>query len=89
GFITAMVPDTWFSALTEGNILQVLVIAVLTGIALAQAGAPGQRVLAVLEDASAVVFRLVALVMRAAPLGAFGAMAFTVGKYGLASLANL
>ncbi|MFX8550573.1 cation:dicarboxylase symporter family transporter, partial [Acinetobacter baumannii] len=53
------------------------------------AGAPGQRVLAVLEDASAVVFRLVALVMRAAPLGAFGAMAFTGGKYGLASLANL
>ncbi|WP_408590441.1 C4-dicarboxylate transporter DctA [Novosphingobium sp.] len=89
GFVMAMVPDTWFSALTQGNILQVLVVAVLTGIALAQAGAPGQRVLAVMEDASAVVFRLVALVMRAAPIGAFGAMAFTVGKYGLGSLANL
>ena len=89
GFVTAMVPDTFLSALTQGNILQVLVVAILFGIALSSIGDRGERVLGLLEDASAAVFKLVAIVMRAAPVGAFGAMAFTIGKYGVGTLANL
>jgi aerobic C4-dicarboxylate transport protein len=89
GFVSAMIPNTFFSALTEGNILQVLVVAVLFGVALASVGARGDRVLAVLEDVSVVIFKLVGIVMRAAPIGAFGAMAFTIGKFGVGTLANL
>jgi len=89
GFLMAMIPETLLSALTQGNILQVLVVAILFGIALATAGARGEPVLRVLEHLSVVVFRLVEIVMRFAPLGAFGAMAFTIGKYGIASLAHL
>jgi len=89
GFLMAMIPETLLSALTQGNILQVLVVAILFGIALATAGPRGEPVLRVLEHLSVVVFRLVEIVMRFAPLGAFGAMAFTIGKYGIASLAHL
>lgn len=89
GFINAMVPETYVSALTEGNILQVLVVAILFGVSLASVGDAGERVLTVLEDVSTVFFRLVSIVMKAAPFGAFGAMAFTIGKYGVHSLAHL
>ncbi len=89
GFISAMVPDTFLSSLTSGNILQVLVVAILFGISLASVGERGERVLALLEDVSVAFFKLVAIVMKAAPLGAFGAMAFTIGAYGLESLASL
>ncbi|MCW1431837.1 dicarboxylate/amino acid:cation symporter [Novosphingobium sp. JCM 18896] len=89
GFVSAMIPDTLVSALTGDNVLQVLVVAILFGVALASIGDRGQRVLDLLEDVSLVVFKLVGLVMRAAPIGAFGAMAFTIGKYGVGSLANL
>ena len=91
GFFMALVPDTLVSSQTEGNILQVLVVAVLFGIALATLpdSKAGERLLALFEDLGEVLFRLVAIVMRAAPFGAFGAMAFTVGKFGLAALAHL
>ena len=89
GFLLAMIPETLLSALTQGNILQVLVVAILFGIALATAGQRGEPVLRVLDHLSVVMFRLVEIVMRFAPIGAFGAMAFTIGKYGLASLAHL
>jgi aerobic C4-dicarboxylate transport protein len=89
GFVMEMVPTTLTSSLTEGNILQVLVVAILFGIALSSIGARGERVLAILEDISAVVFKIVAFVMKVAPIGAFGAMAFTIGKYGIGTLANL
>ncbi|AHE55213.1 dicarboxylate/amino acid:cation symporter [Sphingomonas sanxanigenens] len=89
GFLTGIIPDTMVSALTDGNILQVLFVAILFGIALAMSGERGDRVLGLLEDVSAAVFRMVAIVMKAAPIGAFGAMAFTIGKYGVGSLANL
>jgi aerobic C4-dicarboxylate transport protein len=75
--------------MTQGNILQVLVIAILFGIALAMLGERGARPLSLLEDVSLVFFKLVSIVMKAAPVGAFGAMAFTIGKYGVGSLANL
>ena len=88
-FLLAIIPDTLVSAFTGDNILQVLLVAILFGIALALTGERGQPVLALLERLAAVVFRLVAILMRAAPIGAFGAIAFTVGKYGAGSLANL
>jgi aerobic C4-dicarboxylate transport protein len=89
GFLGAMIPDTFLSSLTGGNILQVLVVAILFGIAVSLGGERGERVLALLEDVSAAFFKLVSIVMKAAPIGAFGAMAFTIGKYGVDSLANL
>ena len=89
GFLLSVIPETLVSALTNGNILQVLFVAILFGIALALIGERGQRVLALLEDISLAVFRLVSILMRAAPIGAFGAMAFTVGAYGVGTLANL
>jgi aerobic C4-dicarboxylate transport protein len=89
GFLLDIIPDTLLSAFTSGNILQVLLIAVLFGIALASSGERGQPVRAFFEALTVPVFKLVHTLMRAAPIGAFGAIAFTIGKYGLASLANL
>ena len=88
-FLLDIIPTTMVSALTGGSILQVLLIAVLFGIALGMAGDHARPVRELLDSASEVVFRVVALVMRAAPIGAFGAMAFTIGKYGIATLASL
>ena len=89
GFFLGLIPDTLLSSQTEGNILQVLVVAVLFGIALATVPGGGERLLGLFEDLGAVLFRLVAILMRGAPVGAFGAMAFTVGKFGVAALAQL
>ena len=89
GFLTGIIPDTFLSALTEGNILQTLFVAILFGIGLAMIGDRGTRVLDLLEGVSIAVFKVVALLMKAAPIGAFGAMAFTIGKYGVGTLANL
>lgn len=89
GFLTAIIPDTFLSSMTEGNILQVLFVSILFGIALALTGDRGDKVLDLLNDVSTAVFKLVGLVMKAAPIGAFGAMAFTIGKYGVGTLANL
>ena len=86
---SAIIPDTFLSALTEGNILQTLFVAILFGIGLAMIGDRGTRVLDLLEDVSIAVFKVVAILMKAAPIGAFGAMAFTIGKYGVGTLANL
>jgi len=89
GFIGNIVPKTLVGALTEGEILQVLFVAILTGIAMALAGERSKPLLTVFESAVQVVFRLVAILMKAAPIGAFGAIAFTIGKYGIASVASL
>ncbi len=89
GFLLDIIPTTMVSALTEGSILQTLFVAVLFGIALSLVGAPAQPVLDFLERLSLVVFRLVGILMRAAPIGAFGAIAFTIGAYGIGTLANL
>jgi len=89
GFLLDIIPDTFVSALTAGNILQTLLAAILFGVALAMVGDKGDRVLGALNQLSIVMFKIVALVMKLAPLGAFGAMAFTIGKYGVGSLANL
>ena len=89
GFLTGIIPDTVVSAFSEGNILQVLFVSVLFGIALAMVGDVGKPVLTFLESVSHAFFKLVAILMKAAPIGAFGAFAFTIGKYGIGSIANL
>ena len=89
GFLTGIIPDTFVSAFSDGNILQVLFVSILFGLALAMIGDVGKPVLNFLESISAAFFKLVALLMKAAPIGAFGAFAFTIGKYGIGSVANL
>ena len=89
GFVMEFIPDTFVSALTAGNILQTLLVAILFGVALALVGDRAAKVQSALEQISIVMFKLVAIIMKLAPLGAFGAMAFTIGKYGIATLANL
>jgi aerobic C4-dicarboxylate transport protein len=88
-FLLNIIPDTAISAFTSGEILQVLFIAILFGIALALIGDKGERLLVSLRTVTAVVFRMVHILMYAAPIGAFGAMAFTIGQYGIGALTNL
>lgn len=89
GFLMDIIPGTLFGAFVSGNILQVLFIAVLFGIALAMVGEPAQPVTRFLDALTRPVFQLVHILMKAAPIGAFGAIAFTIGRYGIDSLANL
>jgi aerobic C4-dicarboxylate transport protein len=89
GFLTGIIPNTLVSAFVDGNILQTLFVSILFGIALAIVGEPAARVTRALESLSQVVFKLVAILMKAAPIGAFGASAFTIGAYGLGAIANL
>nr|WP_257551355.1 dicarboxylate/amino acid:cation symporter [Sphingopyxis sp. DBS4] len=88
-FIMSAIPTTLVSALTGDSLLQVLLVSILFGIALSMVGEPAAPVRDLFERVGLVIFRLVAILMRAAPVGAFGAMAFTIGKYGVGSLANL
>ena len=88
-YVLHVIPDTVVGALAGGELLQVLFVALLFGIALTRLGARGERVLHLLEDVGHVFFGIVAMIMRLAPIGAFGAMAFTIGKYGVATLASL
>ncbi|WP_149195850.1 dicarboxylate/amino acid:cation symporter [Luteimonas suaedae] len=89
GFLLDVIPSTLVGAFVDGNILQVLFVAVLFGIALAMVGEKGRPVQAFLEALITPVFKLVHILMKAAPIGAFGAIAFTIGRYGVESLANL
>ena len=89
GFVMDIIPKTLVSPFVGDNILQVLLVAVLFGISLAMVGDSGKPVLNFLEALTRPVFKLVNIVMKAAPIGAFGAMAFTIGKFGLGSLLNL
>jgi aerobic C4-dicarboxylate transport protein len=88
-FLLNVIPKTFVGAFAEGEILQVLLIAVLFGIALAGSGERGRPALEMLDSTGVAFFRFVALVMKAAPIGAFGAFAFTIGKYGIESIASL
>ncbi|MFZ2997987.1 dicarboxylate/amino acid:cation symporter [Sphingobium sp.] len=89
GFLMSIIPSTMVSAVADGNILQVLFVAILFGIALTMIGDRAAPLMVVLESASHAVFKLVSLLMKVAPIGAFGAMAFTIGEYGVGTLANL
>ena len=88
-FMMGVIPSTFVGAFSEGNILQVLFVSVLCGFALVLLGPTGKPLLDMIDVASQMIFKVVGLVMYAAPLGAFGAIAFTVGKFGVGSLASL
>lgn len=88
-FLLKIIPDSVIGAFAQGDILPVLFFAVLFGIALGRLGERGREVLHVLDEAGAALFGVISLIMRVAPIGAFGAMAFTVGRYGTASLLQL
>ncbi|KPF46390.1 dicarboxylate/amino acid:cation symporter [Rhizobium sp. AAP43] len=89
GFLMNIIPTTIVGAFADGDILQVLFFSILFGISLAMVGERGKPVTDFLQAVIAPVFKLVAILMKAAPIGAFGAMAFTIGKYGIGSVTNL
>jgi aerobic C4-dicarboxylate transport protein len=88
-FILSVIPDTMVGGFAQGEVLQVLLVSVLFGLALLQLGPGVRRLVALVEMLSAALFGIVGMVMRLAPIGAFGAMAFTVGRYGLGALVAL
>jgi len=88
-FFMNIIPKTLISPLAEGSILQVLFVAVLFGIALAAIGDRGRPIVDILNNLTAPVFYLVGMLMKLAPIGAFGAMAFTIGAYGIEAIGNL
>ena len=88
-FVLNIIPDSVVGALARGDILQVLLFAILFGFALMALGERGHRLRDVIDDTSHAVFGVIAIVMKAAPIGAFGAMAYTVGKFGTSALVNL
>ena len=88
-FLSHIIPNTIVDAFTRGDILQVLFVSLLFGFALSLAGPRSKPLVDFLDALTRVIFRIVAILMRFAPIGAFGAMAFTIGKYGLASLGPL
>jgi aerobic C4-dicarboxylate transport protein len=88
-FLLQIIPDTAVGAFTSGEILQVLLFSLLFGLGLMLAGERARPAAHVIDAVGAVIFRVVGLIMRAAPIGAFGAMAYTVGKFGVTSLAHL
>ncbi len=89
GFLLGIIPTTLFSAVTSGSILQVLLVAILSGVAIAATRPRSDLVFDVLASFSEVIFKLVHMLMKLAPIGAFGAIAFTIGEFGIGSLANL
>jgi aerobic C4-dicarboxylate transport protein len=88
-FLMNIVPNTVFDAFTKGDVLQVLLISLLFGFALSAMGSRGKPVTDLIDTGAQAVFGVINFIMRFAPVGAFGAMAFTVGKYGVVSLAPL
>jgi aerobic C4-dicarboxylate transport protein len=88
-FITHLVPDSVFGPFVEGDILQVIFLAVIFGVALNAVGQIGGPVLDAINRLTAIVFKVLGYVMKLAPLGAFGAMAYAIGKYGVSTLTSL
>jgi aerobic C4-dicarboxylate transport protein len=86
GFLMHIIPDTFVGAFTQGDILPVLLIAMLFGSALAVMGEPAKPVIGLIEALSKAFFKIVHVITSLAPIGAFGAMAFTIGRYGIESL---
>ena len=87
--LLAIIPDTFMGAFANGELLQVLLIAILTGFAISRLGDLGERINGVVDAMAKIFFGIIRIIVRAAPIGAFGAMAFTVGAYGVVSLVNL
>ena len=87
--LLAIIPDSFFGALARGDLLQVLLVSILTGFAISMMGEAGAPAARAIDAAAKVFFGVIKIIVRAAPVGAFGAMAFTIGAYGLGSLVNL
>eukprot|EP01035_Chromulina_nebulosa_P005303 gene5303-7191_t len=88
-FVLNIIPDSVVGAFARGDILQVLLFAILFGFALMALGERGHTLRDTIDDVSHAIFGVIAIVMKAAPIGAFGAMAYTIGKFGPAALTNL
>ncbi len=87
--LMAIIPDTFVGAFARGDLLQILLVSILVGIAAARIPMVGPKVVEAVDVAGKVFFRIIGIIVKAAPIGAFGAMAYTVGAYGLGSLLNL
>jgi aerobic C4-dicarboxylate transport protein len=87
--LLAIIPDSFFGALARGDLLQVLLVSILSGFAIARLGKLGEKINGAISAAAKVFFGIIRIVVQVAPIGAFGAMAFTIGAYGLGSLINL
>ena len=88
-FVLHIIPDSAIGAFAAGDILQVLLFSVLFGLALALLGERGNALRNIIDEAAQTIFGIIAIVVKAAPIGAFGAMAYTVGRYGPSTLGNL
>lgn len=88
-FILGMIPNTFSGAFTGGDLLQVLLVSILFAWAALSLGEKGRSVIKIIDDMSHVFFHIVGIIMKIAPIGAFGAMAFSIGKFGLGSMVNL
>ncbi len=89
GFLTELIPESFPAGLVNGNILQTLFAAILFGIAMALLGDRTDRLMRGLNELTLAIFKVVAIIMKAAPIGAFAAMAYTIGAFGLSALGNL
>jgi aerobic C4-dicarboxylate transport protein len=92
GFVAhllAIIPETFIGAFAKGDLLQILLVSILTGFAISRLGDLGERINGVIDAMAKIFFGMIGIIVRAAPIGALGAMAFTVGAYGVASLVNL
>ncbi|RDV01865.1 dicarboxylate/amino acid:cation symporter [Undibacter mobilis] len=87
--LLAIIPDSYVGALARGDLLQVLLVSILSGFAIAALGERGQPIANAIDQAAKVFFGIIRIVVRVAPIGAFGAMAFTIGAYGIGSLTKL
>ena len=87
--LLAIIPDTFMGAFAKGDLLQILLISILSGFAITRLGKLGDKINDVIEAMAKIFFGVIGIIVRAAPIGALGAMAFTVGAYGVASLVNL
>jgi aerobic C4-dicarboxylate transport protein len=87
--LLAIIPDTFMGAFARGDLLQVLLISILSGFAISRLGSLAEKVNQVIEAMAKIFFGIIGIIVQAAPIGAFGAMAFTIGAYGVGSLVNL
>src|ERR1700754_2627697 len=87
--LMAIIPDSYVGAIARGDLLQVLLVSILSGFAIAFLGKTGEPISHAIDQAAKVFFGVIGIVVRVAPIGAFGAMAFTVGAYGLGALWKL
>lgn len=88
-FLLAIIPETFIGAFAEGDILPVLLVSILFGLALSALGEQAAPVKSLIDSISKVIFGMVTLILKVAPIGAFGAMAFTIGRYGIGALGPL